>query len=111
MASRAAASTGTPSTPKRARSPMGLVAPEAVERVHVDRVEALSDAEDEDAEDDEGDQDREGDRELDDQRHALGPGRGQDQAVLEAHEPDDLTHRVAAGYHPPGAGPDARRGG
>src|SRR3954453_6805056 len=98
-ASRPAASAGTPSAPKRARSPMGLVAPEAVERVHVDRVEALADAEDKDAEDDEGDQDREGERELDDQRHALGPGRGQDQAVLEAHEPDDLAHRVAAGDH------------
>ena len=48
---------------------------------------------------DEGDQHREGDADLDHQRHALGAGGRQDQAVLERHEADDLADRVAPRHH------------
>src|SRR5688572_11851701 len=98
-ASRSAASAGTPRRPKSASSPMDLVAPEPVQGAHVDGVEALADAEDEDPKDDEGDQHREGDRELDHERHALGPCGGEDEPVLEAHEAHYLAHRVAPGDH------------
>ena len=76
------------------RSPRKLV-----ERLDVDGVEPLANAEQEDADDDEGDQDREGDADLDHQRHALGAGGGQDQAVLHRHEADDLADRVAPHHH------------
>ena len=62
---------------------MGLVAPESVQRLDVDRVESLADPEHEDPEHDERDQDREGDRQLDHERHAFRTRRCQDQAVLE----------------------------
>src|SRR5262245_42300524 len=72
---------------------------EAVERLQVDRVEALADAEQENADHDESDEDREGDADLDHQRHALGAGRGKHEAVLERHEADDLTDGVAPRHH------------
>src|SRR5262245_64848215 len=72
---------------------------EAVERLQVDRVEALADAKQEDADHDESDQDREGDADLDHERHALGAGRGKHETVFERHKPDDLTDGVAAREH------------
>ena len=65
----------------------------------IDRVEALADAEQENADDDEGDQDREGDADLDHERHALGAGGGEHQAVLQRHEADHLTDGVAPRHH------------
>ena len=42
---------------------------------------------------------RERDADLDHQRHALGAGGRQDQAVLQRHEADDLADRVAPRHH------------
>src|SRR5262249_28652786 len=72
---------------------------EAVERLQVDRVEALADAEQEDADHDEGDQDREGNADLDHERHAFGAGGGEHEPVFERHESDHLPDRVAASHH------------
>src|SRR6185369_7847306 len=72
---------------------------ESVERLHVDAVEALSDAEQEDADYDEGDQHRKCDADLHDQRHTLGAGGGEHEAVLQRHEADHLAHRVAPRDH------------
>src|SRR4051795_4280469 len=57
-----------------------------VQEMDVDRLEALADAEEEDADDDQRHEDREGDADLHHQRHALGARRGEDQAVLDRHE-------------------------
>ena len=71
----------------------------AVERLEIDGVEAFADAEHEDREDEQRDQHREGDADLDHERHAARAGGGKDQAVLHRHEADDLRHRVAPHDH------------
>ncbi len=50
----------------------------------IDAVEALANAEQEHADHDERDEHRQGDADLDDERHALGAGGGEDEAVLQA---------------------------
>ena len=76
------------------RSPLN-----SVQRLHVDGVEALANAEQEDADHDQRHQHREGDADLDDERHPPCAGRGEDQAVLDRHEADDLADRIAPGDH------------
>src|SRR4249920_714642 len=70
-----------------------------VERVHVNRVEALANAEQENADDDEGDENGKGDADLDHERHALGTGGGEHEPVLQRHEADDLAYDVASRHH------------
>ena len=67
--------------------------------VGVDRLEPLADAEQEHADHGQRDQHREGDRDLDHERHALGAGGGEDQPVLERHEADHHADRVAPHHH------------
>ena len=73
--------------------------PVIVERTDIHGVEPFANAKQEDADDDEGDQDREGDADLDDQRHSLGARGGEDQPVLQRHEPDNLADGISAGDH------------
>src|SRR3954470_4996436 len=80
-----------------------------VQEMDVDRLEALADAEEEDADHDQRHEDREGDADLDHQRHALGAGRGEDQAVLDRHEADHLAHGIAARDHHQEAEQDHRQ--
>src|SRR5215469_10948017 len=75
------------------------LAANAVERVNIDAVEALADAEEEDADDDEGDKYRKGDADLDHERHALCARRSKHKPVLERHEADDLAHGIPARHH------------
>src|SRR5450631_2647207 len=56
---------------------------EPVERLDIDCVETLANTEQEDADDNEGDKHREGDRYFNHQRHSLGAGSCEDQAVLQ----------------------------
>ena len=82
---------------------------ETIERMHVHGIEALADAEQEDPDHDQRDQNREGDADLDDERHSLGAGRGEDQPVLDRHEADHLAHRVAPRHHDQQAEQDDRQ--
>src|SRR5438046_742832 len=75
------------------------LAAEAIERVHVDRIEALANAEQEDPDHDQRDENRKGDADLDHQRHAFGACRGEDQPVLDRHEADHLPYRITARHH------------
>src|SRR6478609_302854 len=68
--------------PDRRKARSSPFAPVVVECRDVNRIEAFTDPEQEDADDDERDQDREGDADLDDERHALGAGSRQYQSVL-----------------------------
>src|SRR5437868_13161931 len=110
MASSTVAMTGTSRTASSGVRPSGnggnagnmSVSPstaEAVDVAHIHGVEALADAKHEHAEHDEGDQDRERDRELDHQRHALGAGCREHKTILERHEADDQRHGVAPRDH------------
>ena len=83
----------------RARRSSSLLSAETIHSLHVHGVEALADAEQEDTDDDKGDQHREGDTNLDHQRHPLGPGRREHQAVLERHEADHLANSVTPSHH------------
>src|SRR5580704_5032968 len=89
----------TPFGRKLTACPSLQSSPELVERLHVDGVEALADAEQEDADHDEGHENGERDADLDDERHAFGAGAGENQPVLDRHEADDLAHRIAPRHH------------
>ena len=65
----------------------------------LDAVEALANAEQEQADHDERDQHRERDADFDDQRHAARAGCREDQAVFQRHEADHLADRVAPRHH------------
>src|SRR5579875_3493521 len=67
--------------------------------MQIHRVEAFADSEQENPDHDERDQDREGDADLDDERHALGARGGQHETVFERHEADHLAHGVSPRHH------------
>src|SRR5205814_7394894 len=105
-ASHAAATPGTTRIASTAsepgsliRFPSWLLSAMFMEEMYVHGLEALADAEEEDADHDQRHEDREGDADLDHKRHALGAGGGEDQAVLDRHEADDLAHGVTARDH------------
>src|SRR5258706_3528147 len=75
----------------------------------VDRLEALADAEQENADHDQRHQDREGDADLHHQRHALRAGGGEDQPVLDRQEADHLAHGIAPRDHHQQAEQDHRK--
>src|SRR5450759_5624873 len=64
-----------------------------VERLQIDRVESLADAEQENTDDEECDEYGKAHADLHDEWHAAGTGRGEHQTVLERHESDlSLIH-------------------
>src|SRR5438067_689587 len=61
------------------------LAAEAIERVHVDRIEALENAGQEDPDHDQRGENGKGDADLDQQQHGLSAGRGEDQPIPDRH--------------------------
>src|SRR5208283_5802532 len=76
-----------------------MASADTVELLDIDGVETFADAEEKNSDHDESDQDRECDADFDHERHALGAGRREYEAVFEGHEADDLADRIAARHH------------
>src|SRR3546814_7899646 len=75
------------------------LSPEFIHGLKIDRVEALADTKQEDADDDESYEYRKRDADLDNKRHAFCACRGKDQAVFKRHESDNLADGVAPRDH------------
>src|SRR5690348_18119991 len=76
-----------------------LFSAKSVESLHVDGVETLANAKEEDTYDDKGNQHRKGDADFDDERHSLGARGSEDQAIFQRHKANNLSHGIAPRDH------------